>query len=81
MLSGTADRAHELKAEGALQAAADPDTPVTADQAEQVALHQAKAAGAAAFEFNPDADPEEKAAQLKAVGGARGAETRRCWLT
>ena len=30
-------------------------------------LHEARAAGAPAFEFDPDASPEEKKAQMKAV--------------
>lgn len=67
MLEGTAGQASELKAQGALEAARDPNSSVTAHQAEQTVLNQAKAGGAAAFELNPDASPEEKAAQLKAV--------------
>jgi len=67
MLEGTAGRASELKQQGALEAARDPSSSVTAEQAEKTVLHEAKAAGAPAFEFNPDASPEEKAQQVKEV--------------
>ncbi|KAK3070276.1 Tricalbin-2 [Teratosphaeriaceae sp. CCFEE 6253] len=66
MLEGTAGRASELKQQGALEAAADPNSSVTARQAEDTVLHEAKAAGAAAFEFDPDATPEQKQTQLRA---------------
>jgi hypothetical protein len=67
MLEGTAGRASELKQQGALEAAQDPSNPVTVEQAEKTVLQEARAAGAPTFEFNPDASPEEKKAQLKAV--------------
>ena len=67
MLEGTASAAAELKSQGALEAARDPNSSVTEDQAERTVLNEARAAGAAAFEFDPDASPEEKRAQLKAV--------------
>jgi hypothetical protein len=67
MLEGTAGRASELKAQGAIEAAQDPNNPIDAEAAEKKVLQEAKAAGAAAFEFDPGASPEEKKAQLKAV--------------
>lgn len=57
----------ELKEELAVDAAADPSSPVTAQQAEKVILDESKKAGAVAMQFDPDASPEEKAAQAKAV--------------
>lgn len=67
MLEGTAGHASELKQQGVLEAAADPNNSITAEQAEQTVLKQAKDAGAAAFQFDPDATPEQKAAQIKEV--------------
>jgi len=68
MLEGTAGRASELKQQGALEAAGDPHSSVSVRQAEDTVLQEAKAAGAAAFEFDPNATTEEKQAQLRAVG-------------
>ncbi|KAK1071579.1 Tricalbin-2 [Friedmanniomyces endolithicus] len=67
MLEGTAGGASELKQQVALEAAADPNSSVTVGQAEDTLLAQSKAGGAAAFQLDPDATPEEKAAQLKAA--------------
>ncbi|GAB7366233.1 hypothetical protein MBLNU230_g7790t1 [Neophaeotheca triangularis] len=69
MLEGTAGRASELKQQGALEASRDPDSSVDAAAAEDTLRQEAKAAGAAAFTFDPDATAEEKAAQ---VGGSAG---------
>lgn len=66
MLQGTAGRDAELKAQGALDAAADPNSSVTAGAAEETLKNQAQAAGAPTFQFDPDASPEEKKAQMKA---------------
>lgn len=62
----TEARAHELKTEGALEAARDPDSSVTAAAAEKTALEEARKGGSAAFQFDPDASPEEKRAQARA---------------
>jgi len=59
--------ASELKQQGALEAAQDPNPSVTAEATEDTVLREAKAAGSAAFQFDPDASPEEKAAQLRSV--------------
>ena len=63
----TSAHASELKQQGALEAAQDPNSSVTAEAAEDTILRQAKAAGSAAFRFDPNASPEEKAAQLRSV--------------
>lgn len=68
MLQGTAGRAAELKSQAVLEASRDPNSTVDARQAEDEVMNQAKAAGAHAFEFDPNATPEQKAAQMKAVG-------------
>lgn len=57
----------EVKEQLAVDAAADPNSSVTAQQAEKVILDESKKAGAVAMQFDPDASPEEKAAQAKAV--------------
>ena len=67
MLEGTAGREAELKTQGALEASRDPNSSVGARDAEDAMMDQAKAAGAPAFEFDPDATPEQKKAQMKAV--------------
>jgi Ca2+-dependent lipid-binding protein len=62
----TESRANELKMEGAVEAARDNRSSVTAQQAEQTVLDEARKGGSAAFQFDPDASPEEKRAQARA---------------
>lgn len=57
----------ETKQQGAAEAARDPDSSVTAEDAERVFVEESQKAGATALQFDPDATPEEKAAQAKAV--------------
>ncbi|QDS70311.1 hypothetical protein FKW77_008263 [Venturia effusa] len=57
-------REAELKQQGAYEAARDPNSNVTAKQAEKSAVEEAKAGGSAAFQFDPNATAEEKAAQV-----------------
>ena len=64
--------AAELKAQGVVEAAQDPNSSVTADDAQQKIVTESKKAGVAAFTFNPDASPEEKAAQARAVSISDG---------
>lgn len=59
--------AAELKQQGAFEAAADPNSTVSAADARVTAELESKKAGVGAFSFNPDASPEEKAAQARAV--------------
>lgn len=63
----TAQEAGELKQQGALEASRDPESSVTADDAQKKLVEESKNAGVAAFTFDPDASPEEKRAQAKAV--------------
>lgn len=48
-------------------AAQDPNNRVTADDAERVMAEESKKAGIPAYRFDPDASPEEKAAQARSV--------------
>jgi len=73
MLQGIAGRVHELKAQGAVEAAQDPNSSVSSHDAEKVIHDEARAGGSAAFSFNPDASPEEKAAQIN--NATAGVET------
>jgi len=59
--------ASELKQQGAIAAARDLNSTVTATDAERTLVEQTKAAGGVAFNFNPNASPEEKAAEARAV--------------
>lgn len=67
MLSSLGSHAKELKQQGAVDAAQDENGQVTAQDAEKVMIDESKKGGAAAFQFDPDASPEEKAAQAGAV--------------
>ncbi|PSN65104.1 tricalbin [Corynespora cassiicola Philippines] len=62
----TASRESELKQQGALEAAQDPNSSVSAQQAERTVLEEARKAGSAAYQFDPDASPEQKRAQMRA---------------
>lgn len=57
----------ELKSQNAIDAARDPHSKVTAADAEQTLLDESKKAGAAAFQFDADASPADKARQAKSV--------------
>ncbi|KAK7528268.1 uncharacterized protein IWZ02DRAFT_4294 [Phyllosticta citriasiana] len=55
----------ELKQQGAVEAAQDPNSIVSPEDAEEKVVKEAKKAGGAALAFDPDASPEEKAAQAR----------------
>ncbi|KAJ9157726.1 C2 domain-containing protein [Pleurostoma richardsiae] len=63
----TAQAANELKQQGAIEASRDPNSSVSAEDAEKKIVEESKSAGVAAFTFNPDASPEEKRAQARAA--------------
>ena len=67
MMSDLNSRAGELKSQGAAMAAQDPNNKVTVEDAEAVITDEAKKAGIPAFRFDPNASPEEKAAQARSV--------------
>ncbi|KAI0483349.1 C2 domain-containing protein [Xylariaceae sp. FL0804] len=62
----TARDASELKQQGAIDAARDPDSTVTAEDAEKKLVEESRNAGVVALSFNPDASPEEKKRQARA---------------
>lgn len=59
--------AAELKQQGAIEAAQDANSSVSAADAERSILNESKRAGAAAFQFDPNASAQDKARQAKAV--------------
>lgn len=63
----TEQAAAELKQQGAIEAAQNPESSVSADDAQKKMLEESKAAGVAAFTFDPDASPEQKRAQAREV--------------
>ncbi|KAA6415895.1 MAG: putative transmembrane [Lasallia pustulata] len=65
MLSNLQAHANELKSQGAAEAARDPNSTVTAQDAERIMIEETKKTGRVALHFNPDASPEEKAAQAR----------------
>ena len=67
MMSDLHSRAGELKSQGAAMAAQDPNNKVTAEDAEAVITDESNKAGIPAFRFDPNASPEEKAAQARSV--------------
>lgn len=62
----------ELRQQGAIetaqQAAQDPQSNLRPEDVEKVLLDESKKAGMPAYQFDPDASPEAKAAATQAVG-------------
>lgn len=73
MFSQFSSQPKEAKQQEIVQAAQDPDDGVTSADAQKVLLDESKKGGAAAFQFDPDASPAEKAAQTGAVSFALNA--------
>lgn len=67
MMSKLHGRVGELKSQGAAEAARDLDSEVTSQDAQHVMAAESKKAGVEAFEFDPNASPEAKAAQARSV--------------
>lgn len=57
----------EEKQNAAIEAASDPNSSITSGQAQKIVEDQAKASGAQAFSFDPNASAQDKAAQARAV--------------
>jgi hypothetical protein len=61
----------EMKMEGTIEAAQelqkDPQSRVNPDVVEEMVVEDAQKAGAAAYQFDPDASPEDKANAAKGV--------------
>lgn len=62
----------ELRQQGAIEtaqnAAQDPQSNLNPEDVEKVLLEETRKAGMPAYQFDPDASPEEKAAATQAVG-------------
>lgn len=67
MAAPTEASINELKQQGAFEASRDPNSSVTADDARKKAEIETKKAGVQALSFDPNASPEEKAAQARSV--------------
>lgn len=59
--------AQELKQQGAIEAAQDPNSSVTAENAEKKIVDESQQLGITAFTFDPNASAAEKAAQAREV--------------
>lgn len=57
----------EAKQELAVEAARDPASAFSANDAQRVIVNESKRAGVPAFQFDPNATAEEKGAQARAV--------------
>jgi hypothetical protein len=69
----TAAAEAELKQQGTLDAARGPNSFVIAADAQAKIELESKEAGVQTFSFDPDASPEEKAAQARSVSCSRRA--------
>lgn len=67
MMSNLNSQAGELKSQGAAMAAQDSKSNVSAEDAEAVMANESNKAGIPAFQFDPNASPEAKAAQARSV--------------
>jgi hypothetical protein len=62
----------EQRQQEALEAARDPEAPMSAEAAEKAVVEEAKKAGVAAYQFDPDASRSQKDAQVKSVSALSG---------
>lgn len=67
MASSTEQAAAEIKQQGAIEAAQNPNSAVTSQAAQDKIVQESKNSGVAAFTFDADASPEEKKAQVRAA--------------
>jgi hypothetical protein len=65
MFHGLHGKAGELKSQGAAEAAGDPNSQVTSEDAQKTIMEEARASGSAAYHFDPNASAEEKAAAAR----------------
>ncbi|KAI4100961.1 MAG: hypothetical protein LQ339_005282 [Xanthoria mediterranea] len=65
MISHPHSHAAELKSQGAVEAAQDPNSNLSSQDAQHLMAAESKKAGVAAYEFDPNASPEAKAAQAR----------------
>lgn len=62
-----ANEERDAKVGDAIAAAQNPESSTTADDAQRQMVSESRNAGVTAFTFDPDATPEQKRAQAKAV--------------
>lgn len=55
--------------EAASELAQDPHSKVNPEKVEEILVEDSKEAGAAAYQFDPNASPEDKAAAAESVSG------------
>jgi hypothetical protein len=70
MAANMATSAAELKTQAAVEMARDPNSSVTSDDAQKKMVEESHKAGVAAFTFDPNATPAQKAAQARAVSSS-----------
>lgn len=66
-MASVASQEANIKTDAAVEMANDPNSPVTSQDAQNKMVEESKKAGVAAFTFDPNASPEAKAAQARAV--------------
>jgi len=66
-MASTAAQEAELKTQGVIEAAQDPNSKVSSEDVEKKMLEESRKAGVPAFHFDPNASTEEKKAMLKDV--------------
>lgn len=81
MASETASNA-EAKQQGIIEtvqaAGNDPQSNIQPELAEKKLVEESRKAGAPAFQFNPDSDPQKKAEAAKSVGCRAGQPSPAC---
>lgn len=79
MASAAAEKA-EMKEEGIIEAASelaqDPQSKVNPEKVEEALVEETKEAGATAYQFDPNASPEAKAAAAESVSQESAGDNR-----
>ncbi|KAF2669361.1 tricalbin [Microthyrium microscopicum] len=65
-------KATEAKQQAAVSASQDPNSSITAKDAEKTIMDEARKSGAAVYEFDPNSSPEEKRAQISSQAPSIG---------
>lgn len=66
-MASTDAREGELKTQGVIEAAQDPNSGVKPQDAEKKILEESRKAGVAAYHFDPNSSASDKVAQLREV--------------
>jgi hypothetical protein len=62
-----ASQVSEIKQQAIIEKAKDPNSSVTAEAAKEAIVDETRATGGTAYQFDPNATRDQKAAQLNAV--------------